>query len=208
MDIYVKASKKVSIYNRASIKVKDIAEVFAPKEILNKIESLPVVHVDESQPKNILISIIDVIKRIDTNFPGNTVNSVGETETLVHFEKQQKPENKAWTWVKAAAVCVILLAGSATAIMTFHTDTQVPAVFRNFYYIFLGETSESMALLDVPYSIGIAVGIIVFFNHFSSRKKLSDPTPIDVEMAIYDDEVVKAIVGEISKDSTIIGKKE
>ena len=45
--------------------------------------------------------------------------------------------------------------------------------------------------MEIPYSIGLAVGITVFFNHCSKRKLTTDPTPIEVEMTTYEEEVIK-----------------
>ena len=43
--------------------------------------------------------------------------------------------------------------------------------------------------LQVGYCIGLAVGIIIFFNHFGKKKITKDPTPIQVQMRKYANDI-------------------
>ena len=58
--------------------------------------------------------------------------------------------------------------------------------------------------LEVTYSIGLAVGIIVFFNHIGGRRITKDPTPIKVEMRIYEDDVNNALVETADREGKTI----
>lgn len=44
------------------------------------------------------------------------------------------------------------------------------------------------------YCLGLAVGILVFFNHIGKKKITSDPTPIQVEMRKYEQDVDMAFI--------------
>jgi stage V sporulation protein AA len=70
----------------------------------------------------------------------------------------------------------------------------MPKVFENYYKIFYGRANNNPLIIDIPYSIGLAVGIIVFFNHFMGKKITDDPTPIEVEMALYETEVNETVL--------------
>jgi stage V sporulation protein AA len=67
--------------------------------------------------------------------------------------------------------------------------------------MFFGYEKENPAIIAVPYSIGLGLGIIVFYNHFFSRKITDDPTPIEVEMELYENDVTDALVDIISEGS-------
>lgn len=41
----------------------------------------------------------------------------------------------------------------------------------------------------MTYSIGIGLGVLIFFNHFMGKKLTADPTPMEVEMRAYEDQV-------------------
>ena len=82
--------------------------------------------------------------------------------------------------------------------MTFHTDAAVPDVFVQVNKIFTGEEVTRPVLLIASYSVGIAVGIIVFFNHFNKKKITDDPTPVEVEFASYQKQVDECMVDILS----------
>ena len=142
----------------------------------------------------------DIIDAIDKALPGHTINNVGEIDTVVEYSATKKEENKILQNLKVVIITIILLAGSTTAIMSFHSDAQMSKVFENYYYIFFNERIENPLLLDLPYSIGLALGIIVFFNHFSGKKITSDPTPIEVEMSTYEANVTDNIIDTLNTE--------
>lgn len=202
MDIYVKPLKKVSIEKTKTIHIKDISEVYAPDEILKKIKNIKVLEIKEDIQKNYLISIIDIINSIDKSMPGHTINNVGEIDTILEYSPEKEKEKPFLKTLKIIIVTIILLAGSSTAIMSFHSDAQISKVFENYYYIFFNERIENPLLLDLPYSIGLALGIIVFFNHFTGKKLTSDPTPIEIEMSLYESNVTDNIIDTLNTQKT------
>lgn len=199
VDIYIKANKKVQVYRTGRIYIRDIASVSAESDIKKRVEALVVYNIKNRAERCYLVSVIDIINIISNAFPSYTVNSVGETDTVIEFKKKKK-ENAILKYIKIIFVCIILFSGSATAIMSFHSDAQMSTVFENYYYIFFNEKIENPAIINLPYSIGIAVGIIIFFNHFTNKKITSDPTPIEVEMSVYEQEVTDNIIDTLNKE--------
>ena len=196
MDIYIKPAKKVSLAGtkHSAVYIKDIAEIIAPPEISPKVKVLKILSPEKGKKKSYLVSIIDIINAINTALPGHTINNVGEPDTLVEYSPEKSKDIAIWKWSKIIFVSVLLLVGSATALMSFHSDAQLPQIFKNFYYIFFNENVENPAIIELPYSIGVAVGIILFFNHFAGKKITADPTPIEVEMSVYESEVSDMII--------------
>ncbi len=199
MDIYIKPEKKVNITGEGILRLKDVAQVLAEKNIKTQVENLHLMKIEGSEKKNLLVSVIDIVEKINAALPGNTVNNLGECDTVVEYSPRKKSQNKALLWLKVFFVSIVLLAGSATAIMSFHSDAQISTVFENYYYIFFNEKIENPMIIDLPYSIGLAFGIIVFFNHFSGKKITNDPTPIEVEMSVYESEVTDSLIDTLNK---------
>lgn len=199
MEIYIKPDKKIQVYKTGPVHIKDIAEIYAEKNLKKHIENIKIANIKENKNKCYIVSVIDVINSIDKALPGNTINNVGEMDTIIEFSKQKK-KNKLWLYSKLLFVALVLFAGSATAIMSFHSDAQMSTVFENYYYIFFGERIENPAVINLPYALGLAVGIIVFFNHFGNKKLTSDPTPIEVELSVYEDDVNTNIIDTLNKE--------
>ena len=209
MDIYIKPVKKASIAERKSIYIKDIAEVFASENLAKRVKNIKLLEIKDKndsqenkkiKKKNYLVTIIDIISAIDKTLPGHTINNVGEIDTVIEYSTEKKKDSKLIKVLKIIFVVAILAGGSSTAIMSFHSDAQMATVFENYYYIFFNEKVENPILINLPYSLGLAVGIIVFFNHFSGKKITEDPTPIEVEMSVYESEVTENIIDTLNTE--------
>ena len=177
-----------------SLYLKDVSEVFTDKTMMNKIKNIRLLSIHAKEETNFLISVMDIVKAIDKTCPGNTVSNLGESDIVIEYSPKKIMDNPFVKWAKIIFVVIVLSVGSATAIMSFHSDAQMPAIFQHFYYIFFNEKVQKPSIIDIPYSIGIAVGIIIFFNHFGGRKITKDPTPIEVEMSHYEQEVTETMV--------------
>ncbi|MCL2593881.1 MAG: stage V sporulation protein AA [Defluviitaleaceae bacterium] len=191
------------MYGKEVAKLRDIMDIIAPEDAKNKLlETDILVRKDKTQTFH-LVSITDIINKILSKYPNAKVNNLGEKDILIEF-KPKKKEKSVWKFLKVTFVVVVLLTGSSTAIMSFHSDAQMTQIFRNYSKILLGEDKEKPHIIDIPYSIGLAAGIIIFFNHFGGRKLTKDPTPIDVEMNLYDKDVNETLIANLEKK----GKKD
>lgn len=194
VQIYIKPYKNTKIYKKKKILLSDIAEI-APANLKDiSLEDFLILEIKEDKKQNYHISIIDIIKAICEKYPDVNIVNVGEKDIMIEYLPDDKKENPLITFLKVVSVCLILFAGGGIAIMTFHTDSALPDVLIKLNEIFTGTKTDRPYWIEIPYSIGIAVGIIVFFNHFSSKKITDDPTPIEVEMDSYADSIEKCII--------------
>ena len=201
MDIYIKPTKKVTLSEQPDILIGDVADIVAPTHIVKKIKKMPLIQIEDDgeKKKNFLISITDIIKPIMKAYPDATVNNVGEMDIWVQYSAKKSRDITAWKWAKIAFVAVVLFIGSSTAIMSFHTDGQIPKIFERYYEIFYGTTSQNPLIISIPYSIGLAVGIVLFYNHIMGRKITDDPTPIEVELEMYDQDVSDTMIDTLGQ---------
>ena len=89
--------------------------------------------------------------------------------------------------------------GAAFSIMTFNNDVDTGKLFSQIYTQVTGQTSNNFTILEIAYSIGIGLGILFFFNHFGRMKITNDPTPMQVQMRLYEDDVNKTIIEDIDR---------
>ncbi|MGN0135817.1 stage V sporulation protein AA [Anaerotignum sp.] len=199
MDIYIKPVEKAQIVQKREVLLRDIAEVFIGGQTAGEAEKLVVFRIPEEGKKTYLLSVVDIIKVLNQKWPDATISNVGEMDILIEYLPTAAKRNPLWLGAKVFFVSLVLFVGASTTIMCFHSDTQVPLVFENMYYMFFGENKEIPKLLSIPYSIGLGLGIIVFFNHFSKISLTQDPTPIEIEMTTYEKETNASVIDYLNR---------
>ena len=83
--------------------------------------------------------------------------------------------------------------------MTFNNDVDIPALFEQIYTQGHRAATTGNTVLEISYSIGIGLGILFFFNHFGRMKLTDDPTPMQVQMRLYEDDINTTIIEDISR---------
>ena len=199
MDIYIKPVEKVQIVGKREVLLRDVAEILLSGQTAGEAERLAVFQIPEERKRTYLISVVDLIRVLNQKYPNATVNNVGEMDILIEYLPRAEERRPLWLWAKAAFVALVLFVGASTTIMCFHSDTQLPLIFENMYYLFFGENKEVPKLLSIPYSIGLGIGIIVFFNHFSRLTLTQDPTPIEIEMTTYEKETNASVIDHLNR---------
>lgn len=82
---------------------------------------------------------------------------------------------------------MLLAVGAATAILNFHADVNMAVTHREIYRLLTGRRADRPLLIELPYTIGVAAGILVFFFQFRRpRDGAGEPSPLEVEMAQYE----------------------
>lgn len=150
---------------------------------------------DTKRQKNEMqvFSVLKVIELIHEEYPGVDVTNEGESDFIIEYVPN--PHKPKWlNAVKTVALCVIIFFGSAFTIMAFNNDISITDVFSKFYLQIMGTSSNGVTELEICYSIGLAIGITVFFNHIGHKKITPDPTPIQVEMRKYENDIDTAFI--------------
>jgi len=201
MNIYIKPKRKTNLFNQTEITIGDVAEVIASKNEVKKINKMKLQSIKNNKENktNYLVSVTDIITVITKVYPDATINNVGEMDTWVQHVSKKSHDKAVLKWLKILFIAIVLMIGSSTAIMSFHTDGQLSKVFEKYYSIFYGEEKTNPLIINIPYSIGLAVGIIVFYNHFMGKKITDDPTPVEVEMELYDRDVTDTVIDILSQ---------
>mgnify|MGYP000681778882 CR=1 FL=1 len=145
---------------------------------------------DEQKKKNTLVvfSVLKVIELIHEDYPNLDISNEGEKDFIIEYIPN--PEKPKWiNALKTVALCVVIFFGAAFTIMAFNNDVSVGDVFSKFYRQVMGKESSGVTELEICYSIGLAIGITLFFNHVGSKKITPDPTPMQVEMRKYEKDI-------------------
>lgn len=191
--IYVKASGNCIVYDK-NITLGDVLKIECTNiGILRAVKQIKLYQFNHEH--SVVFSILKVIELIHQDYPNAEIVNCGESDFIVEYQKSTV-KSAVWEKLKLIMIAVIVFFGSAFTIMTFHIDIGIQKTFSRFYEQLMGVTKPMVTELEISYSIGLALGIIVFFNHFSKKKLTKDPTPIEVEMKKYNQDLIKTKVAE------------
>lgn len=201
--LYLKLERNVEV-EKEDVQLSDLGKlVCVNKDILAHAKAMKVYKFKDTKPQRQVVSVMKIIESLQKLYPELTVENLGETDVIMERVRVNREKGPA-QWLKIAFVCLICFFGTAFTIMAFHNDIGINKVFMKVYEMIAGEASDGFTILEVAYSIGLAIGIIVFFNHIGGRRITKDPTPIEVEMRIYEDDVNNALVETADREGKTI----
>jgi len=102
-------------------------------------------------------------------------------------------------FLKIVGVVAVTFIGAGFSIMAFNNDVDVSRLFAQIYEFFMGKPKEGFSVLELTYCVGLIVGILVFFNHFGGKKFTVDPTPMEVEMRLYENDIQTTLIENYSR---------
>lgn len=204
--IYINITKNVLVHNR-NITLGDVLKIectdvgMLRKLKQKKLHTFP----ENNKKKNQLqvFSTLKIIQLIHEDYPNVEVQTLGEAEFIVEYVPRLEPP-MAMSYLKTALLCVVIFFGSAFTIMAFNNDVGVADIFAKFYRQVMGTKSSGFTELEIFYSIGLAIGILVFFNHVGRKKITHDPTPLQIEMRKYENDVDTTFIENSSRGGSSI----
>jgi stage V sporulation protein AA len=183
--------------------LQDIAQLScADPELLNRLRVLQIADLAPGKSGRYHFSVTDLIDKITEKEPGLRVCAFGAADFLLTYEAKAS-KSSVFTFLKIVLVCLLSFFGAAFAIMTFNNDVDVPGLFSQIYMQVTGQPSNGRTILELSYSAGIGLGILFFFNHFGKFRLDSDPTPMQVQMRTYEDQVNATIIEEDGREKGV-----
>ena len=196
--LYIQTEENVEVHH-PHVYLQDIAKLSCTNsKILNHLRVLPVANLDPDKTGRYVISVMDLINDIQLKEPDLDITHIGEPNFIITYQKEGTV-NIVIRWCKVIFVCLATFFGAGFSIMTFNNDVSVTSVFGEVYRLITGRESNGHTMLEVSYSVGLAVGILAFFNHFAKWKISADPTPLEVEMRLYEDNICKTVIQNDSR---------
>ncbi|OAX47669.1 stage V sporulation protein AA [Paenibacillus sp. AD87] len=191
--VYVRLRSRIRIQRGRSVKLGDVAHLLtSPEEQEGRLRELELLRPGPEDGNLILIDILQIIPEIRRTLPDVTVELIGSGHTLVEVVVGSGKPSKSLFIL----VWLLLFFGSALTIMNFHADVNMQEVQIRIVEMITGRRDEHPYLFQVAYSLGIGFGMAVFFNHLFKKKWNEEPTPLEVEMFLYQQNVDKYVVIE------------
>lgn len=200
--IYLLIKAKAAVNTNYKILVKDLADVYcSEKQVKEKIENITIYRTKDYEDWKV-INCIDIIEKIIEKIPNLDIEVIGSDEVLVEIKTRVK-ENQLFIYLKVTAVFILVFFGAGFTIMNFHTDVDMEETMSIIYQSLTGNNESNPLLLTVSYSIGLGLGVIIFFNRLISknRRRKKEPGPMEIELYNYDKDMEEYILNKINKSS-------
>ena len=196
--LYIKGEQSIEVKKR-DVTLGDLVKMeCSDTKVLPKLKSHNVLKIPDQGKHRYVLSILTIIECIHKEYPHLEIQNMGAPDMIVTYEEQKKTPQIVQVG-KIAFVTALSFIGAAFAIMTFNNDSESPKLFSQIYELIMGKPQDGFSVLELTYSLGLGVGILLFFNHFGKLKFTIDPTPIEVEMRLYENDLQTTIVSDYSR---------
>lgn len=191
--LYIKGDRDVEV-TKPDVTLGDLLSMeCTDKLMLAKIKTLKIVRFKKSGRQRRVVSVLKIIACIHEKFPETDVQNLGETDIIVTYEDQKTPA-LAWHIIKTAFVAAVTFFGAAFSIMAFNNDVDVTKLFGQIYELVTGQETSGFTVLEISYSVGVTAGILIFFNHFGRKRFTVDPTPMEIQMRLYENDIQTTLI--------------
>lgn len=183
--IYLRMKKKITMEHSDKVQLHHIALIDAPNEDKEKLKQIPIHTITQQDGEFIVIEAFMLLSILRRVIPDYEVELIGPEESIIEI----KPDKYKPSFLFMALVWIILFVGTAMSIMNFHYDVSMPEVHEKLHYIFTGEKNDRPLWIQIPYSIGLGIGMIIFLNHWFKKRINEEPSPLEIELFKYEKDI-------------------
>ncbi len=179
--VYIRLRHRIQVQPNEVITVGKLALIVANKELRERLRNINIHQIQPKDKSMVVIDVMHVLKEIHKFDPNLDVQTIGAAQTIIEVVYEKKKLSPLLFFL----VWVLLFIGAGLAIMNFHEDVSMQQVHQRIYRIVTGEENPQPLLLQIPYSFGLGLGMILFFNHLFKKRINEEPSPLEVEIFNY-----------------------
>jgi len=194
--IYVQFKKHILLPRNKHVQLSQIANVAPNKQVTHDVGEIIIFEQHTLPTNEVVIDGLFIIRSIKKHFPNINVRFIGETFTVAYVERKKRSVAKVFV----PFIWLLLFIGTAMTIMNFHHDVGMQEVQQKLHYIITGKENEYPLWLQIPYSFGLGIGMILFFNYWFTKRFNKEPSPLEVELFKYEQELEQYKHNELIKN--------
>ena len=179
--VYLRMKKTIGISKMKEIHLKDIAYLSTSSTRKKKLEDVPIYRITKKDKNIVIIDSFLIIDYLIHTFSEIEVQLIGPTQTIIRINKSKK----APSIFIVVFIWLLLFIGTAMTIMNFHYDVSMQEVQQKLHYLLTGERNDYPLWIQIPYSLGLGMGTLLFFNHWFNKRFNEEPSPLEVEIYNY-----------------------
>lgn len=195
--VYIRMRNRVQTRAKETIYLKDAAQIIADDSVLSKLQQIIIHKLTEKDGNIVVIDVMKVIQLISSRFRDVEVQTIGPAQTIIEIVSKEKGVSVPFFLL----IWFLLFFGSALTLMNFHDDVSMKSVQEKIYTIITGKRETKPLLFQIPYSIGLGLGMILFFNHVFKKRINDEPSPLEIEMFNYQMDLDNYVIVNENKES-------
>ncbi|WP_141433420.1 stage V sporulation protein AA [Bacillus sp. 03113] len=195
--IYLRMRHRIQVRPHDKVFLNDVAQIIAEESMDKELNKLFIYQVSDQDQNIIIIDVTRVIKEILKLDRTINIQTLGPMQTIVEVVYKKKGAALPLFLL----IWFLLFIGAALAIMNFHEDVSMQAVQQRIYTIITGKVEKKPLLFQIPYSLGLGLGMIIFFNHVFKKRLNEEPSPLEVEMFNYQQDLDQYVIMNENKES-------
>ncbi|PLR76374.1 stage V sporulation protein AA [Bacillus sp. V3-13] len=195
--IYIRMRHRAQVKPEHTIYLQDIAQIIADDSLLKQLQNLQIYKISREDLNFVVIDVMKVVLYIKKAFENVEVQTIGPSQVIIEVVDKKKEVSVPVFLL----IWLLLFFGAALAIMNFHEDVSMQEVQQRIYTIITGKVVAKPLLFQIPYSFGLGLGMVLFFNHVFRRRINEEPSPLEVEMFNYQQDLDQYVIMHENKES-------
>ncbi len=160
------------------LRLGDVAEIAASADVAARAAAAPLGR-SPGPREHRVVSVPEALGTARRAVPEADWHVVGARDAVV--EGRGAVRGRRWLGL---AAWLLLFVGAATTLLNFHADVNMPAAHRELYYLATGRRSLHPFVIEVPYAIGLGLGVLLFF--MAPGMARGEPGPLELELWRYE----------------------
>ena len=178
------------------VKLSDVAQLAGDALVVQSLQDEVVYKITAHDKTHVVIDVMKIIEIIRQKAAHIQINLLGSGQTLVEIIYEKESTSNF-----LRTCMVVTFIGAALAIIYFHEDVSMQQVHQRLYYMITGEFKAQPLLFQIPYSLGLGLGMVLFFNHVFQKRINEEPSPLEVEMFQYQQSLDQYVIVHENKDN-------
>ena len=184
-EVLIRMRKKIKCKEKETITLQDIALIEADEQDKVQLQQVPIHTISKKDGEFLVIEAFMLLAILRRVAPMYQFECKGPEETIIEVEERKRKPSLIFLFI----VWIILFVGTAMTIMNFHYDVSMPEVHEKLHYLLTGEHESKPYYIQIPYSLGLGVGMILFLNHWFKKRINEEPSPLEIELHKYEQEI-------------------
>ena len=155
--IYIKMRNRLKVSPTYEVKLGDVAQLAGDAAVVQSLQDEVIYKITARDKTHVVIDvmkIIEIIRRKPLIY--KLIYSVLDKLLLkLYMKKESTSDFFGLVWL-------LLFIGAALAIIYFHEDVSMQQVHQRLYYMITGEFKAQPLLFQIPYSLGLGLGMVLF----------------------------------------------